>query len=883
MAEGPRSRKGKTEKKAKPRKKRNRRKLAVWLFFTAAIAVVCGIIGYMLIILNGERILADNQDKFELPEASTIYDNAGKEIIKLGANRENVDFNEIPELMLDAVIATEDQRFEKHSGIDLWSIGRALVKDVVARSAVEGGSTITQQLAKNLFLTQDKTFFRKATEASIAVAIEHKMTKDEIITMYLNRIYFGKGAYGVQAAARTYFNADVKDLKLWQIATLAAIPKAPSTYNPINNPDNSKERRAVVLSLMADQGYITQAEMEEAKAVDYKPVQRDKSDDSATYQAFIDYVIAEAENVGGITEEELRIKGYKIYTTLNTQAQSAMEKEFEDDNNFEKSVDEQKEQAAMIIVDHRNGEIQGLVGGRDYVNKGLNRVLVPRQPGSSFKPITVYGPAIETGDWFPWSTLQDVKTCYGSYCPSDSNKVKYLGPIPMRQSIKESRNASAVWLLNKIGVSKGLAFAKKLGFELDPEKDRNLAIGLGGLTYGVTPFQMAKAYSAFANDGKSVDPHALIKITDQEDEPIYTYNAPNAEQVMKPATAEYMTDVLQAVLEKGGTGVNARLDRPVAGKTGTTQNGIPGLSNGYNRDAWFSGYTPEWTAVVWMGYDRTDRNHMIKKSSEQSAAMFGKVMREAMKGVPKGSFKKPAEEHEEKPPVGIANFSAVYNDQKAAVQLAWSPVEGQGMTYRIYRKATGEAEFSRLMDSLTATGVDDMAIAPGLSYEYYVAAFDPSTNMEGTPSAAVTVDVPAAELPPGEPDNGDGGQTPDNGGQTPGNGGETPDNGGQTPDNGGQSPGNGGQTPGNGGQTPGNGGQSPGNGGQPTNGGQTPGNGSLPTNGGQTPGNGSQNPDNGGQTPVNGNQTPGDGTTAPPAGGGTDGGNGADVPLLTTH
>lgn len=858
MTEEPRSRNnGKPEKKGKVKKKRNKRKLAVWMFFTAAIAVVCGIIGYMLIILNGERILADNQDKLTLPEASTIYDGQGKEVAKLGANRESVEFNEIPELMRDAVIATEDQRFEKHFGIDLYSIGRAIVKDVVARSAVEGGSTITQQLAKNLFLTQDKTFFRKATEASIAVAIEHKMTKDEIITMYLNRIYFGKGAYGVKAAAEYYFNTDLKDLKLWQIATLAAIPKAPSTYNPVNHADKSKERRAVVLQLMHDQGYITQQEMDEAKAVDYVPVQHAK--ETETYQAFIDYVIDEAEKLGGVSEEQLRISGYKIYTTLNTQAQSAIEKEFEDDGNFEKSVDEQQEQAAMIIVDHRNGEIQGLLGGRDYVNKGFNRVtMMTRQPGSSFKPIAVYGPAIETGDWSPSSTLQDVKTCYGSYCPSDSNKVKYVGPISMRQSLKESRNASAVWLLNQIGVKTGLNFAKNLGFELDSSKDRNLAIGLGGLTYGVTPYQMAAAYSAFANDGKSVDLHALIKITDKENDPIYTYKAPEGEQVMKPSTAQSMTDMMQGVLEKGGTGVNARIDRPVAGKTGTTQNGIPGLSNGYNRDAWFAGYSPEWTAVVWMGYDQTDKNHMIKKSSEQAAAMFGKVMRQAMKGVPKGSFTKAAEEKpEEQPPAGIANFSAVYNEQKAAVQLAWSPVVGEGMTYRIYRKATGETEFTKLLDSLTTTGVDDLNIAPGMDYEYYVLAYDPAKDLEGAPSATVKANIPAAEI---EPPPTDEGNLPGNGGN-PGNGNNGQSNNGQGNNGGGgieQPPGSGNGGQGNEGTPPDNGsggGPLPGNGGegmpaQPGAGGGTNGGSGNGGNGGAGTGTGTGT----GNTPATGTE-----------------------------
>ncbi|WP_219837537.1 PBP1A family penicillin-binding protein [Paenibacillus sp. R14(2021)] len=849
MAVGPRKANTKRTEK-KPKKKNKKRKLAVWLFFTAAIAVVCGIIGYMLIILNGERILSENQDKLILPEASTIYDGQGKEVTRLGANRENVEFAEIPELMRDAVIATEDQRFEKHSGIDLWSIGRALVKDVVARSAVEGGSTITQQLAKNLFLSSDKTPFRKATEASIAVALEHKKTKDEIITMYLNRIYFGKSAYGVKAAAELYFNTDLKDLKLWQMATLAAIPKAPSTYNPIKNPEKSMERRAVVLQLMFDQGYITKAQMDEAKAVKYEPVEQDKN--TETYTAFIDYALDEAERVSGLTEEQMRIGGYKIFTTLNTQAQSVMEREFEDDNNFEKSVDAQKEQGAMIIVDHRSGEIQGLVGGRDYANKGTNRVLIPRQPGSSFKPITVYGPAIETGDYFPWSILQDVKTCYGSYCPRDSNRVKYIGPVSMEQSIKESRNASAVWLLNEMGVKTGLAFAENLGFELDKTKDRNLAIGLGGLTYGVTPYQMAKAYSAFANDGKTVDPHALVKITDKDDTSLYEYNAPTSEQVMKPSTSYYMTELMQGVLEKGGTGVNARIDRPVAGKTGTTQNGVPGVKNGYNRDAWFAGYTPEWTAVVWMGYDHTDKDHMIKRSSEQSAAMFGKVMREAMKGVPKGSFTKPAEVHVEKPPIGITNFNAVYDEQNARVQLSWSPVEGEGMTYRVYRKEASEAAFTKLLDSLDATGVDDLSIAPGMSYEYYVTAYDPKKDMEGEPSSKLKVDIPEIQINPSDPQNPDQG-TPGDGsggddGTTPGNGTENPDNGGTPPDGG-----NNGTTP------PDDGGQNPNNGGQPIEPGNGNENGSGGSNGtGGNTGTGSGDTNNGtddGTTPVNGQPT----------------------------
>lgn len=852
MTERPRTKKKMEKKNGK--RKISGRKLLVWLFFTGAVAVVCGIIGYLLIILNGERILTENQDKFILPEASTIYDSGDKEVMKLfqsGGNRENVEFADIPVLVRDAVIATEDKRFEEHSGIDLWSIGRALVRDVISRSAAEGGSTITQQLAKNLFLTQDKTFFRKATEASIAVALEHKKTKDEILTMYLNRIYYGKGVYGIKGAAEYYFDKPLKDLEIWEIATLTGIPKAPNTYNPIRNPEKSAERRNVVLQLMFEQGYITKAQLDEAKTHTYVPTEHAVASD--TYPAFIDYLVDEAQDKTGLTEEQLRSGGYKIYTTLNTKAQTTMEKEFADDGNFEKSVDDQQVQGAMIIIDHRDGNIQGLVGGRDYEKKGINRVLVPRQPGSGFKPITVYGPAIDTGDYFPWSIVQDVKKCYGDYCPSDSNGKKYIGPISIRQSIKESRNASAVWLLNEIGVKTGLKFAEKLGFQLDDKKDRNLAIGLGGLTTGVTPLQMATAYSAFANDGKSVDPHSLLKIENSNGETVYEYSAPEEKQLMEPETSYYMTDIMQGVLEKGGTGTQARIDRPVAGKTGTTQHGIPGYKSSYNRDAWFSGYTPEWTAVVWMGYDHTDKEHLLKKSSSQSAAMFAKVMEAAMKDVPRSSFHKPSKVEEEKPPVGISNFDAIYDPQNVKVKLIWTAAEGSGLTYRVYRKEASETEFTRLMDSVNATGADDMSIAPGMTYTYYVTPYDASKDVEGTPSEQVTIEIPAEELAPILP--------------IPGNG-ETP-----APGNGNENPGNGEETPGNGTQNPGNNGETPGND-------NANGNGNGNGNGEQTPDNGS---DNSVQPPDNGQQKPDQGTgTAAPATPSTDSGNITDPAAALT-
>lgn len=731
------------------------KRVIAFLFFSSAVAVICGIVGYLLIILNGERVLAENQNKFILPEASTIYDANGEEVAKLyRENREFASFNEIPELLKQAVVATEDKRFEDHSGVDLWAIGRALVKDVIARSAVEGGSTITQQLAKNMFLTHDKTFFRKATEASIALALETKLSKDEILELYLNRIYFGKGLYGIKSAAEYIFSKDLDELELWEIATLAGMPKAPNAFNPMVNPERSKERRAVVLQVMYNQGIITLAQMEEAKAKDYDAETMQKTINNQIYPAFIDYVIQEAIDETGLTEEELRLGGFQIHTTLNVQAQKAVEAAFADAANFEESIDERKVEGAMVILDHRSGAIQAIAGGRDYEQKGFNRAIEPRQPGSAFKPIIDYAPALDTGDWFPWSTLRDDKKCYGNYCPTDSNKVKHIGPISMRQSLKESRNASAVWLLNEIGVKTGMNFAEKLGFKLDPKEDRNLAIALGGLYRGVSPMQMALAYGAFANNGKQVAGHTIKKIVDKNNNIVHEFANPKPEQLMKVSTAWYMTEMLQSVLESGGTGTRARISRPVAGKTGTTQHGIQGLSSSGNRDVWFVGYTPEWSAAIWMGYDKTDADHLLKNSSGQAASLFALVMEEALKGVPKSDFVKPSSLEQKQPPLAVEEFAAEYDETASAVRLSWQAVFGDGITYRIYRKSSTDESHQLVLNAVNSTNATDIDVVPGEQYEYYITAYNAADSLESAASSSVAVLIPAIE--DSEPEDGTG-------------------------------------------------------------------------------------------------------------------------------
>ncbi|CAG7649519.1 Biosynthetic peptidoglycan transglycosylase [Paenibacillus solanacearum] len=846
-------------------------KVFAWAFVSSAVAAICAMGVYIFIIINGGRILTQNIDKLDLDEASLIYDVSNKEVAVLAAeNRESVNASEIPKKLRDAFIATEDKRFEEHAGIDFLGIGRALVKDVVARSMVEGGSTITQQLAKNVFLSADKTFFRKATEMSIAVALEERYTKDEILEKYLNRIFFGSRAYGVKAASKKYFGiSDLNQLKLWQMATLAAIPKAPSTYNPIANPEKSKDRRGVVLKLMADQGYITEAERAEAAAVDYVPLTGGSKD---SYQTYVDYVLREAQNKFNIEEDDIMRGGYKIYTSLNPDAQKIMEQTYANDKLFQKDGPEQKMQSSMVILNNTDGGIVAMIGGRDYAARGLNRaVQQPRQPGSSFKTLVAYAPALEMGKYTPYSMLPDEQKNYNGYNPRNYDGV-YRGQVSMFEAVKKSINAPAVALLNEIGVSKGIDFVKKLGIELD-KNDNNLAIALGGLTKGVTTLQMAQAYSAFPNNGVMNEAHAINKI-ENADGSLRTAYKGEKKSVMSAKTAWYMTQLLQGVVESGGTGTAAKFERPVAGKTGSTQLDLKGLEK-YNRDLWFVGYTPEWTAAVWMGFDKTDSKHYVSMSSGGAAVIFKEVMQKALAKTPMTSFVKPDGVPDlAAPPKTVADLKGEYIKESRTVKLSWSGI-GDNVTYQLFRKDSKTAEFpSEPLLTTASTEVNDISAILPDTYQYVVVPVNTVSNVAGARSNTVSVIVStdaghSDPLKPGTGQPGQGGTTqPGGGAGQPGQGGTT------QPGGGAGQPGQGGTTqPGGGTGQPGQGGTTqPGGGtGQPGQGGTTqPGGGTgQPGQGGTTqPGGGTGQPGQGGTTqPGGGTGQPGQGGTTQPGGG----------------
>ena len=603
-------------------------------------AVVAFFLGYMAVAMALPATPAWKPEDLEADFNTFIYDREGKLIAVLQGLEDRFPLpGEIPQVVKDAFVATEDVRFYRHNGIDPEAILRAMIVNFREGRIAEGASTITQQLVKNSLLTSEKTYERKIKEILLALDMEKKYSKEEILNMYLNRIYFGHGAYGLEAAARTYFGKTAKDLNLPEAALLAGLPKAPNRYSPFREPEAARQRMNTVLSLMAENGLITPEQEEQARKEGYRlltaPLEKPYE-----FPYFVDNVVEEAGERLGISEKDIYGGGLRIYTTLDRKVQQAAQSVWADERNFPPTGKNKRPvQGAVAVVDYHNGEIKALVGGRDYdAKRGFNRAVDSRrQPGSTFKPVAVYGPALEAR-YPPYMVLDDSPVSFGEYTPQNYSG-GFKGSMTMASALKYSVNVWAVKMLDKLGVEAGYNFARKLGFDLAPE-DKVLPLALGGLTNGVSPLQMASGYGAFANAGILVEPHSITKITDASGAVLFD-GRPKASKVMEPHTAYVMTDLLQDVV-RGGTGTRARMDRPVAGKTGTTQ--LPDSPEfekiAGNKDAWFVGYTPELVAAVWIGYDRTDRDHYLRGvvGGSYPARLWKKVMEKALDGAPKKDF-----------------------------------------------------------------------------------------------------------------------------------------------------------------------------------------------------------------------------------------------------
>ncbi|WP_251032863.1 transglycosylase domain-containing protein [Bacillus sp. ISL-7] len=573
--------------------------------------------------------------KNELPQATVFYDVNENVASKVSANKnEGVSIKQVPDSLKTAIIAIEDHRFYQHNGVDLIGTSRALIRDLKAGGMVEGGSTITQQLTKNTLLTSQKTLNRKMEEVFLALQIEREYSKPEILQMYLNQIYFGNGAWGIKTAASKYFAKEVKDLTISESALLAGLIKAPSALNPYEHMEKATERRNLVLTQMRKQGYISSRQYEKAKHEKVVLNYRGGDPFRGKFPYYVDQVLDEAINQYGLSQDKLLTGGYQIYTELEPTMQTAMEKTYQNDTLFPKGKD-RLIQSGGVLVDPKTGGIRAIVGGRGkHTFRGYNRASqLEAQPGSSFKPLAVYTPALENG-WGMTDMLKDEPMTFGDYQPSNYDH-QYAGEVPMYEAVKESKNVSAVWLLNELGIEEGLDSIKRFGISLD-KNDRNLSLALGGLHKGVSPLNMAEAFAVFPNHGVRVTTHAIKKIVDADGNVIAEWKT-KKERVTTKAVTDNMTTMLLGVVEQG-TGSAAQIPgRETAGKTGSTQVPIKGI-NGV-KDQWFVGYTPQLVGAIWVGYDKTDANHYVTPiSNKGSAVVFREVMTEALKNAPSESF-----------------------------------------------------------------------------------------------------------------------------------------------------------------------------------------------------------------------------------------------------
>ncbi|WP_268928817.1 transglycosylase domain-containing protein [Microaerobacter geothermalis] len=565
--------------------------------------------------------------KSSIPETTTIHDMNGNVIdtIFTGENRKSISLSEISPLLIKATISIEDRKFYDHFGFDLKRTAKAILVDLQHMEKLQGGSTISQQLAKNLFLTSQKTWERKIKEAVYTIQLELNYTKDEILEAYLNQIYYGHSAYGIEAAAQTFFGKSAKDLNLAESSMLAGIPKGPAFYSPFLDYRAAKERQQIVLQAMVNEGYISQKEAEEAFQ---EPLQFTKKNErvrpnDAPY--FTDYIVQQLKDIYGFSEKDIKQGGLHVYTTLDLTLQKAAENAMETYLPKDRPL-----QAALIAVEPSTGEIKAMIGGNDYETTQFNRVFAKRQPGSSFKPI-VYLAALQNG-FTPVTLMKSEPTVFTYdkekvYAPENFGGKYPNDFITLQRAIAQSDNIYAVKTHMLIGPETTIEMAKKLGITTPLKPLPSLALG----SAAVSPYEMATVYSTLANGGERIQPWAIKKITNRNGT-VLVENKPIGERVVDEATAFVLTSMLQTVFAEGGTGysIAGQLNRPVAGKTGTT-----------DYDAWLSGYTPQLEATVWIGYDMGRQLNPVNDGTLVKK-IWGQFMADALAGQPPEIFPVPS-------------------------------------------------------------------------------------------------------------------------------------------------------------------------------------------------------------------------------------------------
>ncbi len=624
-------------------------------------------------------------EEMKLALASTIYDKNGTPLLTLydnsddtGGNRELVKYSEIPRHLIDALVSIEDHRFWEHHGVD-WVGTVASIRDTLLYGNTRGGSTITQQLLRKMYDDTDVTVRRKFREICRALEYEKSVGKEDIITDYLNTVYFGAGAYGIQTAAKTYFGKDVSELSVAESAAIVGITNNPSLYDPflkkefeqddgsIKTPrDFNKMRQELILKEMKEYGYLTEAEYAAAKAEkliftdtdEYKALHGievpEETDDekpvdlSKIYTWFEDEAINEAitllaEQYGYAREYASKLLyrgGFHIYTTLDPQVQAVVDEVFQDTSNFDyPSKKGTPINAAITVIDPYTGEVKAIAGdvGVKTVNRAKSLATTPRMPGSSIKPVAVYAPAIDADVVSPASVIDDYpinNTLREKGYPRNSNG-RYRGYTTVARGLQNSTNTISSRTLQKLGYAQSFEFMQNnLGFQLNVNDIDLAPLAMGGLTYGVTTMEMAAAYGAFVNRGTYIEPHLITRIeSNDHKETVIDNTIPKSWPAMKETTAYLMNKLLRRVVTSGTGGDAAFSGMTIAGKTGTTTD---------NCDRYFAGYTPYYSAAVWMGYKDKPEKIFVKHGENPSAVVWKLVMEKLHEGLEdKGFFERP--------------------------------------------------------------------------------------------------------------------------------------------------------------------------------------------------------------------------------------------------
>lgn len=621
---------------------------SVWINLRSIFGWICIIIMVPIFIFSGFvagkeskavkglGTVLDEQipiESVELAENSYIFDHEGELISEITSEQQSrvyMNYNDIPDIVKTLYITSEDQRFFEHIGFDAASMMRAVFINAQNQSVEQGGSTITQQLARNVYLSFEQTYNRKLSELLYSYQLEKNFTKEQILEGYLNAIYFGNGTYGIGTAATHYFNRQLQELNLAELVFISAIPNNPTMYDPIKNFTKTKERQERLLEMLYKNSMISQQELENSIEFPIKLTIREPVDNYADYVTFVHKELkqllsdkegyatrlANGEDAKTIdkqlTERVKKVisQGIIIHTALETNKQDRLNQA------MKTHLPASDVQGAAAVIDHQTHSIVALSGGKDYEKFSFNRAYQAyRQPGSAIKPLLDYAPYIDIKGVTAKSKIDAGAYCKPDYCPKNYTKENY-GTVSLDTALKYSYNTAAVRMLDEIGIDKGLSYLQPFGFSSLSKSDTGLAVAIGGFEVGVSPLEITNAYTTFGNNGLYYDNHSITKVTDKSGKTLYEWKDEPV-RVWKETTNEQMRSLLASVV-KGGTGQKASVSSEyIGGKTGTT--------NDY-RDLWFVGLTDRYTAGVWVG---KDRNGNVRNSYDKGPQML--IWKDVMK------------------------------------------------------------------------------------------------------------------------------------------------------------------------------------------------------------------------------------------------------------